>query len=292
MINQVTRRDFLKLAGLLPISIAAPRFMSSLENLGNAQNNPQNVLVIVFDAWSAYHVSLYGYHRDTMPNLARLADRAVVYHNHYAGGNYTTPGTASLLTGTHPWTHRAFQPGGRVPEALVPDNIFSAFENYYRITYSHNLWANLLLRQFKSDLDQYISKKKYFLTGDGSNANQGFFLDSNAFIPALFENDEDIALVSWIRAMEKKRQGTRTHSFCPRFTNSIETIIKESNLRKLKPFSRAVFQEMITTNSCLNMPLTRLADYSLLRRNPLWDIFTFGRLMRLTIRIKILRALF
>ena len=207
MINQVTRRDFLKLAGLLPISITAPRFMSSLEHPGDAKNKPQNVLVIVFDAWSAYHVSLYGYPRDTMPNLAKLADRAVVYHNHYAGGNYTTPGTASLLTGTHPWRHRAFQPGGKIPEALVPENIFSAFENHYRLTYSHNLWANLLLRQFKDNLDQYISKKKYFLTGDGSNANQGFFLDSNTFIPTLFENDEDIALVSWIRAMEKKEDG-------------------------------------------------------------------------------------
>jgi len=207
MINQVTRRDFLKLAGLLPISVAAPRFISSLDDLGGAQNNLQNVLVIVFDAWSAYHVSLYGYPRDTMPNLAKLADRAVVYHNHYAGGNYTTPGTASLLTGTLPWTHRAFQPGGRVPESHVSENIFSAFENYYRLTYSHNLWANLLLRQFKGGLDKYISKKKYFLTGDRVDDQKGYFLDSDTFIPTLFGNDEDIALVSWIRAMEKKEEG-------------------------------------------------------------------------------------
>lgn len=207
MKSQITRRDFLKLAGLLPINVAAPRLLSSLESLGDAQNKPQNVLVIVFDAWSAYHVSLHGYPRDTMPNLAKLADQAVVYHNHYAGGNYTTPGTASLLTGTHPWTHRAFQPGGRVPEDLVPNNIFSAYENYYRLTYSHNLWANLLLRQFRSELDNYIPKKKYFLTGDNTDSPQGFFLDSDTFIPTLFGNDEDIALVSWIRAMEKKEEG-------------------------------------------------------------------------------------
>jgi hypothetical protein len=63
----------------------------------------------------------------------------VVYHNHYAGGNYTTPGTASLLTGTLPWKHRAFQPGGNVDEAYVEKNIFSAFEiitaSRTRITY-------------------------------------------------------------------------------------------------------------------------------------------------------------
>jgi arylsulfatase A-like enzyme len=207
MKSQITRRDFLKFAGLLPVSIAAPRFMSSLDTIVGAQKNPQNVLVIVFDAWSAYHVSLNGYPRETMPNLARLAERAVVYHNHYAGGNYTTPGTASLLTGTYPWTHRAFQPGGRIPESLVPDNIFNAFENYYRITYSHNLWANLILRQYKSALEKYIPKKRYFLTGDRTDDQKGFFLDSDTIIPTLFENDEDIALVSWIRTMEKKEAG-------------------------------------------------------------------------------------
>ena len=209
MKNQITRRDFLKLAGLLPISVAAPRFMGSLDALGETQNQnkPQNVVVIVFDAWSASHLSLYGYPRETMPNLARLADRAVVYRNHYAGGNFTTPGTASLLTGTLPWTHRAFQPGGRVPDALVSDNIFSAYKNYYRLTYSHNLWANLLLRQFRDEIETYIPKKKYFLTGDRADSNQGFFLDSDTFIPTLFENDEDIAWVSWIRTMEKKEEG-------------------------------------------------------------------------------------
>lgn len=207
MKDRITRRDFLKLAGLLPISVAAPRFINSLDGIGAVQSNAQNILVIVFDAWSAYHLSLYGYPRDTAPNIARLADRAVVYHNHYAGGNFTTPGTASLLTGTLPWTHRAFQPGGRVPDSLVPDNIFAAFENNYRISYSHNLWANLLLRQFRDDMEQYIPKKKYFLTGDGSGSNQGFFLDSDTIIPVLFENDEDTALVSWIRAMEREEEG-------------------------------------------------------------------------------------
>lgn len=204
---QITRRDFLKLAGLLPVSVAAPRFLNSLEVIGEVQDNPQNIIIIVFDAWSAYHVPLYGYPRDTMPNLSRLAERAVVYHNHYAGGNFTTPGTASLLTGTLPWMHRAFQPGGRVQETYEAKNIFSAFENYYRLTYSHNLWANLLLRQFRNELDQYIPKKKYFLTGDDAESNQGFFLSSDDIIPTLFGNDEDIALVSWIRAMENAEEG-------------------------------------------------------------------------------------
>ena len=204
---QITRRDFLKLAGLLPVSIAAPRFLGSLDAQRGAQGSPQNVLVIVFDAWSAYHVSLHGYQRETMPNIARLAERAVVYHNHYAGGNFTTPGTASLLTGTLPWKHRAFQPGGKVDEAYLDKNIFSAFDSYYRITYSHNLWANTLLRQFRGDLESYIPKSRYFLSGDDADSNQGSFLSSDKIIQTFFSSDEDIALVSWIRAMENEQEG-------------------------------------------------------------------------------------
>src|SRR5512144_1796135 len=99
----VNRRDFLKLAGMLPVSLAAPRWTRRLPEVGA----PGNVIVVVFDAWTAFNVSLYGYPRQTMPNLERLAQRAIVYHDHYAGGNFTTPGTASLLTGTYPWSHRA-----------------------------------------------------------------------------------------------------------------------------------------------------------------------------------------
>jgi len=234
MKDRITRRDFLKLAGLFPISVAAPRFMSSLEGIGTVQNSSQNVLVIVFDAWSAYHVSLHGYPRDTMPNLAKLADRAVVYHNHYAGGNYTTPGTASLLTGTHPWTHRAFHPGGRIPEDLIPDNIFAAFENTYRITYSHNLWANILLRQFSDDLENYIPKKKHFLTGDGFDAEQGFFLDSDQITSTLFENDEDIALVSWVRTMGREEAGYAYSLFLAPLYERYRNYIYENRFADIK----------------------------------------------------------
>ncbi|HVN15826.1 MAG TPA: sulfatase-like hydrolase/transferase, partial [Anaerolineales bacterium] len=103
MKSKFNRRDFLKLAGLTPLSFTAPRLIK-----GALPTGQKNVLVVVFDAFTASNMSLYGYPRQTTPNLTRLAERAIVYHNHYAGGNFTTPGTASLLTGTLPWTHRAF----------------------------------------------------------------------------------------------------------------------------------------------------------------------------------------
>ncbi|MFZ5908633.1 MAG: sulfatase [Chloroflexota bacterium] len=207
MKKQITRRDFLKLAGLLPLSITAPRFIDWPDALGQAEGKPQNVIIVVFDALSAQNMSLYGYPRDTMPNLSRLAERAVVYHNHYAGGNFTVPGTASLLTGAQPWSHRAFQANGRVQESFTDKSIFSAYGNYYRLAYSHNPWVNTIMTQFKDDVDNYVPRKKYFLSNDLSSQASTSFLTSDDFLPALFGKDEDIASVSWIRAIKRKADG-------------------------------------------------------------------------------------
>ena len=190
MKEPVTRRDLLKLAGLLPLGVAAPRFLTSL----NLQQNQQNVIVIVFDALSAHNISLYGYQRETMPNLARLAERAVVYHNHYAGSNFTTPGTATLLTGTLPWTHRAINLNGTVDNSLVDNNIFAAFPEHYRLAYTHNPIADTLLKQFAGEMDEYVPLRQLLLTGDD-------------FLYSLVGKDEDTASVSWVRAMKRKEEG-------------------------------------------------------------------------------------
>jgi len=189
----ITRRDFLKLTGLLPLSFAGPEILNTLEPLQQA-NKKQNVLIIVFDALSAKNISLYGYPRDTMPNLNKLADRAIVYHNHYAGGNFTSPGTASLLTGTLPWTNRAFRTNGIVKESISNRNIFTAFNDYYSIAYTHNPWADSLLVSFSDYLNDYVRRERNLLTSDG-------------FITRLFKKDQDLAIVSWIRAMKSKYEG-------------------------------------------------------------------------------------
>ena len=193
MKDPITRRDFLKLAGLLPVSVAAPGFINSLSQVKQGRKL-QNIVIVVFDAFSAYNISLYGYKRETTPNLARLAERAIVYHNHYAGGNSTMPGTASLLTGTYPWQHRAFGLDKKSVEVSFNEkNIFSAFESYYRLAYTHNPVANRILTQFRESMDDHVPLRKLFLAND-------------VLISGLFSADEDIASVSWVRAMKNKKE--------------------------------------------------------------------------------------
>jgi len=193
MPSTLSRREFLKLSGLLSASAALPAYLLRPAAL-DSNPNPQNILIVVFDAWSASNTSLYGYPRQTTPNLERLADRAVVYHQHYSGGSFTTPGTASLLTGALPWSHRAFILNDTVQRSYARQSIFHLFESYHRIAYTHNPIANTLLRQFIGALDHYIPMHKLYL-------DQDFLLD------ILFAGDRDIATVSVNRALKNIESG-------------------------------------------------------------------------------------
>ena len=194
--DSLNRRDFLKLAGLLSLGVSIPSVEKLAEPTSQLQGKPQNVIVIVFDAFSAYNIPVYGYERITTPNIARLAKRAIIYHNHFAGGNFTSPGTASLLTGVLPWTHRAFRPNSEVAKPFASKNIFQAFQNHYRIAYSHNGWAYTLLHQFGENIEELIPPEQLMLS-----------TSYDQVVQKLFKNDDDIASVSWQRAMKLSEEG-------------------------------------------------------------------------------------
>jgi arylsulfatase A-like enzyme len=217
VVNSVSRRDFLKLAGLTSLSLSVPPLAKSADQLMQPQEGKQNVLVVVFDAFSAYHISMYGYGRETTPNLTRAAERAVVYHNHFAAGSFTVPGTASLLTGVLPWKHRAFRFEDGVIEPYVNKSIFHAFDSYYRIAYSHNPHVVRFLDQFAADLTKFIPYEQLLLTGNG-------------LIQSLFQNDDDIANVAWQRIMVKDK-GLSYSLF-------LSSLYKQYNENKIKASKR------------------------------------------------------
>jgi arylsulfatase A-like enzyme len=154
----LNRRGFLKLASLLPfttplLSAANPEFAGPKTSAATP-----NVIIVVFDAFSAHDASLYGFRRETTPNLLRFAEHATVFHKHYSAGNFTTPGTSSLLTGTYPWTHRAINHYGSLLDIFNNRNIFSEFGNdkYTRIAFTHNYFASIILDHLKDNLDEFI----------------------------------------------------------------------------------------------------------------------------------------
>ena len=65
-----------------------------------------NVIMISVDTLRADHMSLYGYERETTPNLEALADDAVVFDAFFNAGGGTLKSHASLFTSLYPKVHR------------------------------------------------------------------------------------------------------------------------------------------------------------------------------------------
>lgn len=193
MSHKLNRREFLKLAGLIPLTYYIPHLILKPESFLQGGKG-KNVIIVVFDAFSARNISFHGYQRETTPNLTRLAERATVYHNHYAGSNFTYPGTAALLTGTYPWTNRGFSPFIGIDQAYAEKNIFKLFNQHYRVIYTHNPVAQSLMKEFNPHIEKFKHRQELFLGHD-------------LISDLLFRNDEDIASVSWAQAMI--REGNR-----------------------------------------------------------------------------------
>lgn len=161
---KLSRREFLKLLALAGIAGAgSPLYSmhrsSPSKNTRSGASLP-NIVILVLDTLSAHHLSFLGYKRETTPNMARFAERATVFHKHYAGGNFTVPGTASLLTGTYPWSNYALHLFGSVRDKYVERNIFHALAENYTITaFTHNYLVMGLLNQFQEDLDRVTLPK-------------------------------------------------------------------------------------------------------------------------------------
>jgi arylsulfatase A-like enzyme len=161
--KQISRRDFINLA----LAYSGGMLLSGLKSrmrpiVANIEGVRPNIIILVLDAMTARNLSLYGYGRRTTPNFERFADRANVYHAHYSAGNFTSPGTASILTGTYPWTHRAINMSSSVTPSLSDRNIFTLLGNkYYRLAYSQNIWTNFIINSFADSLESYLMPGRF-----------------------------------------------------------------------------------------------------------------------------------
>lgn len=209
----ISRKEFLKTTSLGAVHGWLPQWISFPGQ--NANADAPNFIIIVFDALSALHLATHDYPRQTAPNLARFVQTATVYQNHFAGGNFTTPATASLLTGDYPFNHRAYRLNIKTIPKYTQQNIFSQFPDYTRIAYSHNVLANTLLNQFSPGIDELKRREE-------------LFINSDYIVTRLFATDNDIAQVSWIRIIKEDED---------RYTNSLffAGINKEINQRLLRP---------------------------------------------------------
>ena len=195
----LTRREFLKSISLVPVGIYS-RPISKLTQTLNS--NIPNIIILVFDAWSQHHVSLYGYPRQTMPSLERFAEKATVYHNHYSAGTFTSSGTATLLTGLYPWSHRVLHLGATITPLHAKHNIFSMLaETHSTLAYAQNEYADQILYALGGELETHVHNWAFSLQ------------NSDPYGASIFNQNPRIAFASFEDNLIRRLKGHDSSMF-------------------------------------------------------------------------------
>ena len=102
-----------------------------LAGLGcGAPPQPMGILLVSIDTLRADHLGIYGYERDTSPNIDSFFAPGAVYQRAYATGSRTPPSVASMLTGRYPAGHRVRLFYQKLPPriASIPDLLPEEFQ--------------------------------------------------------------------------------------------------------------------------------------------------------------------
>jgi arylsulfatase A-like enzyme len=83
-----------------------------------------NIILIALTNIGTDHMSLYGYHRDTTPNINAFAREGMVFQNFFSPASWTLPAGMSLFTSLYPFSHQVINrvyPGAELSrDALSP----------------------------------------------------------------------------------------------------------------------------------------------------------------------------
>lgn len=81
--------------------------------------SPYNVVIYLVDALRPDHLGCYGYQRDTSPFLDQFSKNGVVFHEAYAGSDWTRPSVGTLFTSLYPSFHGAVDRTDKLKRSVV-----------------------------------------------------------------------------------------------------------------------------------------------------------------------------
>jgi arylsulfatase A-like enzyme len=73
------------------------------------QSKNDNLMIFLFDAANASHLSCYGYHRKTTPVMDSVASDGVIWNHAFSQAVSTLASTGTLFTGLYPAVHQVFK---------------------------------------------------------------------------------------------------------------------------------------------------------------------------------------
>jgi hypothetical protein len=153
---------------------------------GKGTSSLPNIILLSSDGLSATHMSIYGYERDTTPNMRKLMGNALVVENAFSNAGNTAGSLTSVLTGKLPTQTRVYYP----PDILTGADSYQHLpgvlkrlgyrtvqftDPYYGDAYSRNLLNGFDMANNRSENKTVFTTIAQYL-GDGGSAYFNFVI--------------------------------------------------------------------------------------------------------------------
>ncbi len=187
------------------VSIPHFHFTSSLKpSLEGTSSRMPNIILLGLDGVNATHMSLYGYERNTTPNLSKLAQNALVAENAFSNAGKTGGSLTSMLTGKLSTETRVIFP----PDILLGEDAYQHLPGilkqlgyhtvqvtmpYYGDAYERNIQDGFDIVNFRSANTSPMASQFARIGGDGSFYFMGLIIQRIS---------ERLAHIFFIKVME------------------------------------------------------------------------------------------
>jgi len=147
-----------------------------------------NVIVIISDALRRDHLSCYGYHRNTSPNIDSFAEEATLYDNAFAQAPATKPSVASIFTSRYVVQHNMIDGRYILPDGFVTLAEFLKNNGYITAGFLENYILGLA-SNYQQGFDTWIIDERRNLpdnndvTGDNFDAKIKAWVRANSDAP-------------------------------------------------------------------------------------------------------------
>lgn len=138
-----------------------------LKPKGQPTSGSPNIIYFMIDTIHADHMSTYGYHRSTSPNLKKFAESSVKYQWAFSPSNWTKPSVATYFSGLYPYQH-----GANLTRSVLPKAIPTLAENlrkqgYLTAGFSTNSFVSSFFG-FNQGFNKFTLLRSSRLNGDGT----------------------------------------------------------------------------------------------------------------------------
>ena len=157
-----------------------------------ADSSRPNIILVIFDTLTARDMSLYGYERPTTPFITEWAKTGSVFTRAQSASNFTSPSTASLITGKRVWTHQTYHIDGSRPVKADIESLPAVLKNngYFNMAFIVNDHASVGKLGVSGSFDIADPAVDFFTSRNGLHETVW------AFLSGLF--DDKIRMYDWI----------------------------------------------------------------------------------------------